>query len=150
MNHSCARFAPALLMAGFSMVFAIGTAAAQGITINRDGDEQLSAINSGDVSLRGNVVNPTVSGGINNSAGSLSAQGASASYSINDMNLDAQGEAVGTYTAHVSGTNTSGINSGSVSVRATVTGGTLNGNNVGQSVSATGLSNVISIKTTGK
>lgn len=123
---------------------------AQQSVITHSGNTDLSAINSGDISLRGNVINPIVSGGIDNSAGNLSAQGALSSYSINDANLNGQGDPVGTYTASVSNTRSNGTNSGSVSVRATITGGTLSGNNTGQSVSATGLSNVISIKTTSK
>ena len=125
-------------------------AAAQIVTINRSGDENLSAINSGDVSLHTTVTNPSVLGGTNNSAGATSAQGASTSYSINDANLDANGDAVGTYTANVSNVRSSGINTGTVSVKGTITGGTFNGNNASQSISATGLSNIISIKTTGK
>lgn len=125
-------------------------AAAQQALFNQDGNSNLNAINSGDISLRGNVTNPTVNGGIDNQAGTLTAQGASSSFSINDANLDAQGNAIGSYTAHVSDTKSGGINSGSVSVRATITGGALNANNTSQSVSATGMSNVISIKTTGK
>ena len=124
--------------------------AAQQALFDHDGNSSLNAINSGDISLHGNVTNPTVSGGIDNTVGNLSAQGASSSYSINDANLNAQGEPVGNYTASVSDTRSSGTNSGSVSVRATITGGTLVGNNSGQSVSATGLSNVISIRTTAK
>lgn len=125
-------------------------AAAQQTLIDQSGNSNLNAINSGDISLSGIVTNPTVSGGIDNSAGNLAAQGASASYSINDANLNAQGEPVGTYTASVSGVNTGGSNSGSVNVRGTFTGGTLAANNTGQSVSATGHSNIISIKTTSK
>lgn len=125
-------------------------AAAQQALIEQNGNSNLNAINSGDISLSGIVTNPTVSGGIDNSAGNLSAQGASASFSINEANLNAQGEPVGTYTASVSGVNTGGSNSGSVNVRGTFTGGTLAANNTGQSVSATGHSNIISIKTTSK
>lgn len=133
------RFAAAMSMA-------VPMSAAAQITHN--GDSDLTAINSGDISLRGNVTNPTVSGGIDNSAGNLAAQGASTSYSINDANLDAQGEPVGTTTASVSNTRLGGTNSGTVNVRATITGGSFAGNNASQSVSATGLSNVISIRTT--
>lgn len=151
MTEPNARFAARLLACAAPMLLGLaGSAAAQSISINKDGADQLSAINSGDVSLRGNVTNATVSGGYNNSAGNLTAQGASSSYSINDANLNAQGEAVGTYTASVSGVNANGTNSGSVDVRATITGGTLAANNTGQSVSATGHSNVISIRTTSK
>ena len=102
------------------------------------------------MTLQGTVISPTVSGGANNSAGSLSAQGANASYGINDQNYDANGNTVGTYTAGISNTNSRGVNTGSVSVRGTVTGSSLNGNNISQSIVATGYSNSISIKTTGK
>ncbi|OYU36068.1 hypothetical protein [Novosphingobium sp. PASSN1] len=129
-----------------AVALALPVAAAAQITHN--GNSDLTAINSGDISLRGDVSNPTVSGGTDNSAGNLAAQGASSSYSINDANLDAQGEPVGTSAASVSGTRLSGTNSGSVNVRATITGGSFAGNNASQSVSATGLSNVISIRTT--
>jgi len=129
-----------------AVAMALPVAATAQITHN--GNSDLTAINSGDISLRGDVNNPTVSGGTDNSAGNLAAQGASSSYSINDANLDAQGDPVGTSTASVSNTRLSGTNSGSVNVRATITGGSFAGNNASQSVSATGLSNVISIRTT--
>ena len=116
--------------------------------IVHNGDSNLSAINSGDISLRGDVTNPTISGGIDNSVGNLAAQGASTNYSINDANIGTDGQPVGTYTASVSNTQLSGTNSGTVNVRATITGGSFAGTNNSQSVSATGLSNVISIKTT--
>ena len=125
-------------------------AAAQQLNFNQTGDSNLNAINSGDVTLQGTVISPTVSGGANNSAGSLSAQGANSSYGINDQNYDANGNTVGTYTAGISNTNSRGVNTGSVSVRGTVNGSTLNGNNISQSIVATGYSNSISIKTTGK
>lgn len=137
------RCAAVCALAGLAT--ATAPAAAQ---ISHTGNSELTAINSGDISLRGDVTNPTVSGGIDNSAGNLAAQGASSNYSINDANLDADGEPVGTYTASVSNTRLNGTNSGSVNVRATITGGTFAGSNNSQSVSATGLSNVISIKTT--
>ena len=130
---------------GLSILAAVTPAAAQILTHN--GDSNLNAINSGDITLRGDVTNPTISGGTDNSAGNLTAQGASSSYSINDANLDAQGDPVGNYTASVTGARLSGTNSGSVNVRATVTGGSFSGSDNSQSVSATGLSNVISIKT---
>ncbi len=144
---------PARFLLRAAAVLAIACAApaaAQQSLFEQQGNSNLNAINSGDITLSGNVINPTVSGGIDNSAGNLTAQGASASFSINEANLNAQGEAVGTYTASVSGVNTGGSNSGSVNVRGTFTGGTLAANNTGQSVSATGHSNIISIKTTSK
>lgn len=122
------------------------TACAQILVHN--GDSDLNAINSGDITLRGNVINPTISGGIDNSVGNLAAQGAATNYSINDANIGADGQPLGTSTASVSNTRLSGTNSGTVNVRATVTGGSFAGGNNSQSISATGLSNVISIKTT--
>ncbi|MEI6643470.1 MAG: hypothetical protein WCL10_15660 [Novosphingobium sp.] len=134
--------------AGIGLLALASAAPAAAQIVSHNGDSDLSAINSGDISLHGNVTNPTVSGGTDNSAGNLSAQGASSSYSINDANLDAKGEPVGNYTASVTGVRLSGTNSGSVNVRATISGGSFAGSNNSQSVSATGLSNVISIKTT--
>lgn len=128
-----------------ALLLLAGTAPAQ---IVHTSDSDLSAINSGDISLRGDVTNPTISGGIDNSAGNLSAQGAATNYSINDAVIGTDGQPVGTYTASVSNTRLSGTNSGTVNVRATVTGGTFAGSNNSQSIAATGLSNVISIKTT--
>lgn len=125
-----------------------GPAAAQQGVFTQNGNTDLNAINSGDISLSSNVTNPTISGGIDNSVGNLTAQGASTSFGINDSNLNAQGEPVGTYTASVTNTRSSGTNSGTVNVRATINGGSFAGTNNSQSVSATGLSNVISIKTT--
>ncbi|WP_156424992.1 hypothetical protein [Novosphingobium fuchskuhlense] len=116
--------------------------------VNQNGDSDLSAINSGDITLRGNVTNPTVTGGIDNSAGNLAAQGASSNYSITDSNIGADGQPLGNSSVSVSGNRLSGTNSGTVNVRATVTGGSFTGGNNSQSISATGLSNVISIKTT--
>jgi hypothetical protein len=138
------------LALGILMLGIAGPAAAQSITINRGGGEDLSAINSGDVSLNSTVTNPTVLGGTNNTAGASSAQGASTNYSINDASFDAKGNPTGSYTASVSDVRASGINTGTVSVKGTITGGTFNGNNASQSITATGLSNVISIKTSGK
>lgn len=138
----------ALGLAALGALCTVACAVPAAAQITHNGNSDLTAINSGDISLRGDVSNPTVSGGIDNSAGNLAAQGASSSYSINDANLDAQGEPVGTSTASVSNTRLSGTNSGAVNVRATITGGTFAGNNASQSVSATGLSNVISIRTT--
>jgi len=135
--------------AALGLLALAATAPARAQIVTHNGDSDLSAINSGDITLRGTVTNPTISGGTENSAGNLAAQGASSSYSINDTNLDAKGDPVGTYSASVTGVRLDGTNSGSVNVRATVTGGTFVGNNSSQSVSATGLSNVISIKTTG-
>ncbi|MFM9937547.1 MAG: hypothetical protein ACKVOL_15280 [Novosphingobium sp.] len=131
------------------MAQAVPAAAQQSITVNQNGSDTVSAINSGDVSLNGWVSNPTVSG-TNNSAGVLSAQGANSSYSINDSNYDAAGNAVGTYTAEVSDVRTSGNNSGAVNVRGSINGSSLNGNAISQSIVATGYANTISIKTTGK
>lgn len=128
-----------------ALAFLASTACAQ---IVQNGRSDLSAINSGDITLRGDVSNPTISGGIDNSAGNLAAQGAATNYSINDANIGTDGQPVGTYTASVSNTRLGGTNSGTVNVRATVTGGSFAGNNNSQSISATGLSNVISIKTT--
>jgi hypothetical protein len=88
--------------------------------------------------------------GINNTAGALSAQGSNSSFSINDANYDAAGNVVGTYTAEVSDVQSRGYNSGTVNVRGTVNGSTLTGNNISQSIVATGYANTISIKTTGK
>jgi len=122
-----------------------GTATAQ---IVQNGVSDLNAINSGDITLRGTVTNPTISGGIENSVGNLAAQGAATNYSINDANIGADGQPLGTSTASVSNTRLSGTNSGTVNVRATVTGGSFAGGNNSQGISATGLSNVISIKTT--
>ncbi|WP_298191357.1 hypothetical protein [Novosphingobium sp.] len=134
---------------------ALGCAAAFGLLasaasaqIVQNGNSDLNAINSGEITLRGNVTNPTIAGGIDNSAGNLAAQGAATNYSINDANIGTDGQPVGTYTASVSNTRLSGTNSGTVNVRATVTGGSFAGSNNSQSISATGLSNVISIKTT--
>lgn len=124
-------------------------AAAQELVVNQAGNTSLNSTNAGDVSLRGNVTNPTVSG-INNSAGSMNALGASSAYSINETNLNAAGDETRLYTAHVNDVATSGTNSGSINVRATITGGSYNGSNLNQSISATGLSNVISIKTASK
>ncbi len=138
----------ALCCAAACALAGLASAAPAAAQITHNGNTDLTAINSGDISLRGDVINPTVSGGIDNSAGNLAAQGASSNYSINDANLDADGEPVGTYTASVSNTRLNGTNSGSVNVRATITGGTFAGNNNSQSIAATGLSNVISIKTT--
>ena len=133
--------------AGASLIV-LAFAAPAAAQITQNGDSSLSAINSGDVSLRGDVTNPTVSGGIDNSVGNLAAQGASTSYSINEANIGTDGQPVGTYTASVTGARLSGTNSGTVNVRATITGGSFAGTNNSQSISATGLSNVISIKTT--
>lgn len=131
------------------LALAVPAAAQQSITVNQNGTDSVSAINSGDVSLNGWVSNPTVSG-TNNTAGALSAQGANSSYSINDSNYDASGNTVGTYTAAVSDVHSSGNNSGSVNVRGSINGSSLNGNAISQSIVATGYSNTISIKTTGK
>lgn len=137
----------ALCAAAALALFAIGSAQSAAAQITTNGDSNLSAINSGDISLHGTVTNPTVSGGTDNSAGNLAAQGASSSYSINDTNLNANGDAVGTSTASASGNRLQGSNSGTVNVRGTITGGSFAGNNNSQSISATGLSNIISIKT---
>jgi hypothetical protein len=112
-----------------------GTATAQ---IVQNGNSDLNAINSGDITLHGTVTNPTISGGIENSVGNLAAQGAATNYSINDANIGADGQPLGTSTASVSNTRLSGTNSGTVNVQTggqawlenyesgDVSGGTLN------------------------
>lgn len=126
------------------------TASAQAVSINQSGDNSLTAINSGQVTLSGHVINPTATGS-SNSAGALSAQGASSTYSITDTNLNASGDPAGiTYQASVSGAKFSGDNSGSVTTNGRVIGGMMSGDNSSQSIAATGMSNTISIKTTGK
>jgi len=144
------RTANLLAMAVPATIFAATPALAQ-ISINQAGDDSLTAINSGQVTLTGNVIDPTVNGGSSNSAGALSAHGAAATYSISDTNLNAQGDPAGaTYKASVSGTKFSGTNSGSVTTNGRISGGTITGPNSTQSITATGMTNTISIKTTGK
>jgi hypothetical protein len=135
-------------IAAAAALVALACAAPAAAQITQNGDSNLNAINSGDVTLHGDVTNPTISGGIDNSVGNLGAQGASTSYSINEANIGTDGQPIGTYTASVSGARLNGTNSGTVNTRGTITGGSFAGTHNSQSVSATGLSNVISIKTT--
>ena len=127
----------------------VPAAAQQSIIVDQKGSESITSTNSGDVTLNGTVRNPSVSG-TNNTAGTLTAQGANTSYSINDANYDASGDTVGTYTAEVRDVRSTGSNSGSVNVQGTINRSMLNGNNISQNISATGYSNTILIKTTGK
>jgi len=127
----------------------VPAAAQQSINVDQKGSEYITSTNSGDVTLNGTVKNPTASG-TNNTAGALSAQGANSSYSINDANYNASGDTVGTYTAEVRDVRSTGSNSGSVNVRGTIDGSTLSGSSINQSIAATGYSNTILIKTTGK
>lgn len=135
-----------------ALVLALVPAAAfaQGMSITQNGDDSLSAINSGQITLNGRVINPTAIGS-SNTAGALSAQGAASTYSITDTNLDANGDPAGiTYQASVSGTKFNGDNSGAVTTNGRIVGGSISGKNSSQSIAATGMSNTISIKTTGK
>lgn len=134
-----------------AVVCAIAPLAAHAqISINQGGSNDVSAINSGQVTLNGTVNNPTASG-TSNSAGTLSAQGAAATYSITDANLNANGDPAGiTYQASVTGVNIKGENGGAVTTNGRVSGGSLTGTNMSQTISATGMSNTISIHTTGK
>jgi hypothetical protein len=138
-----------VLLSAVTTLALAGPAAAQELVVNQTGSTSINSNNAGDVSLRGDVSNATVSG-INNSAGTMTALGASSAYSINETNLTAAGDEARRYTARVSDVTSIGSNSGSVNVRGTITGGTYNGNNLGQSISATGISNTIAIKTATK
>lgn len=120
------------------------------IVIDQNGDNELTAINSGNVTLQGSVSNPSINGGINNSAGNLTTQGASSVYSISDLSVGVSGEPDRTYSAHADGNHLNGTNSGTVTTNGKVSGGTWNGRDQSQSISATGMSNTISIKTVGR
>ncbi len=138
------------VLAMLGAALAPAAAFAQTLSITQNGDDNLTAINSGQVTLNGQVRNPTAIGS-SNSAGALSAQGAASTYSISDTNLDANGDPAGmTYQASVTGTNFTGNNSGTVTTNGRVIGGSISGKNSSQSIVATGMSNTISIKTTGK
>ena len=141
----------ALLGACALALIAASPARAQSsLTLNQTGDSTLSSTNSGQVTLNGIVTNPTATG-TSNSAGALTAQGASSTYSISDANLNVNGDPASiTYQASVTGVNVKGDNTGTVTTNGKVSGGTLTGTNMSQSISATGMSNTISIHTTGK
>lgn len=135
-------------LAAMALAF-VDTAQAQ-IGVTQDGDSNLSAINSGQVTLNGTINNPIVNGQGNNGS-TLDAKGAQSAYSIQDVKLDAQGDpAQQTAEVHVTGINAKGSNSGTVTTNGTIAGGTITGANQSQTISATGMANTISIRTTGK
>jgi len=146
-----ARRRAAALGAIAMALIAVSPACAQSsLTLNQTGDSNLSSTNSGQVTLNGVVTNPTAIG-TSNSAGTLTAQGASSTYSISDANLNVNGDPASiTYQASVTGVNVKGDNTGTVTTNGKVTGGSLTGTNMSQSISATGMANTISIHTTGK
>ena len=137
------------MLAGI-VLFAPLPAAAQkntmDVTIN--GPVSLSAINSGDVTLKGNIYHPEVTG--TNNTVSLVAQGAVVNYDAQSDIQSITDQSTGNVSVTVSKANWNASNSGSSNVKGTI-------NDINQptqtgnaTISAVGLQSGITINTRGK